>query len=148
MRYFLQRWPRSARFFVLMLALLQFVAPTWHVCEMGGHVMSHGDPASHAAMAAQAAPAQDGPRQALVCYCAPKESHQADPDTPKLSAAPDSHHPTCLALLLQTMPGDFAAAPALFSISVSFFAPHVTSEEFPAIAVLRHYRGRAPPLTV
>lgn len=148
-RHILQRWPRQARFFVLALALLQFVAPTWHVCEMGGHVMAGGDMSSHAGMAVAATAAPTGPQRPLICYCAAKPSHHTDSDAPHFSPTLNSQHATCLALLLQSMPGHFTAGPALFTFSVAFVKLSAARPELsPSTAFLSHFRGRAPPLTV
>ncbi len=166
LQLWLQLWPRSARFFVLALALLQFVAPTWHVCEMGGHVAArhnsggvtgtHHENAAKSAtlIALQAAPHnqdETATRKPLICFCvreehAPKET-APNPNAPHLENAPHSGHATCLALLLQSMPGAVTASPALIRQSVvrceSFVARH---ESAPQIAILRRFRGRAPPV--
>jgi hypothetical protein len=145
--------PLSLRLLVVLLAFVQFIAPTWHVCEMGGHVMAmrpgasmahHGD--TDAAQAKQAS--ADGPMQPLICYCAPKPKHQENPNWPKLTpVVSHDEHVTCLALLLQTMPGAVAAPATLLRIGApvefSWQARPLTS---PSFSPLPRFRGRAPPL--
>lgn len=144
--------PLSLRLLVVLLALVQFVAPTWHICSMGGHVMSMSETSgmgSHEGMAPAAEANEDGPPRALICYCAPK-SHDENPNGPKLfPASSHDEHATCLALLLQNMPGAVATVPALVLpstlIEARFQVRHETS---PTLAILSRFRGRAPPLAV
>lgn len=147
----LQLWPRPTRFFVLALALLQFVAPTWHVCEMGGHVMAHGATKSHhGALKLAQVQTQSGAtetQQPLICFCQAHEKPAPDPNAPQLESGSHPSHATCLALLLQTMPATALAPPAIFEIRTatlsSFIARHETA---PQTAILRRFRGRAPPM--
>lgn len=136
---------RALRWAVVLLALLQIVAPLWHVCALGGHAMASDAAAHHGTVAI---PVQsDGPRRPLICWCPP--SHDADPNSggPKFSpVVSHEDHGTCLALLLQTMPGALAAAPtiALSSTKVESRFP-IRHERAPTLAILRRFRGRAPP---
>lgn len=133
--------PRATRFFVLALVLLQFVAPTWHICALGGHVSAHNATAHHGA-----APVVKGaPNAPLICFCAPHVK-PLDPRTPRLDGLVSLDHRTCLALLLQTLPAQVAAPVALFDerdlISARFDSPAFQQTHR---AAPRRFRGRAPP---
>lgn len=153
LRAALERWPRQLRFFVLMLALLTWVAPTWHVCELGGHVMScasdSSSGSSHHGEYQQAETKRSGERGPLICYCDPREgeSKSSEHHGPVLTASPsEGAHNTCLALLLQGMPAvvahstvlthEFISQPIEFEAHTQSFSPrHI------------HFaRGRAPPV--
>jgi hypothetical protein len=142
--------PLTLRLLVVLLAFVQFIAPTWHVCEMGGHVMSMRPGAAMAAHHGEATQTkEDGPQQPLICYCAPKPKHQENPNWPKLTpVVSHDEHVTCLALLLQTMPGAVAAPATLVRLGapVQFFW-QAKSQTSPSFAFLPRFRGRAPPLS-
>ncbi|PQV65486.1 hypothetical protein B1R32_101228 [Abditibacterium utsteinense] len=151
-------WPRPVRFFVLALALLQFVAPTWHICELGGHVMAgqsmargaamhHGDALSIAAQ--NSATTANDATTPLICFCAAHEKLASNPNAPHLDGIASQNHTTCLALLLQTMPGALAAPPAIFRVKTLVCASFIARQNgAPQIAILRRFRGRAPPMSV
>lgn len=155
----------AARWWALLLCVWVALAPAWHVCEMGGHVMASGA-ATHGAMthgltthgassieAALLASAADNSavERPLICYCAPRP-HSASVSSSvsrfQVAAVPLHHAMTCLAMLLQSMPGDFAAAPSWGGapgavVETAWAAPRVRA----LFAAPRHERGRAPPLT-
>ena len=144
----LQLWPRSVRFFVLALALLQFVATTWHVCQLGGHVMARGATGVMPHGAAHAFGTNANANQPLICFCAAHHK-PLDPKTPRLDGVSACNHATCLALLLQNLPGATTAPPAIFCTSAIFPANFIARYQIaPQIAALRRFRGRAPPLSV
>lgn len=144
----LQLWPRPIRFFVLALALLQFVAPTWHVCQLGGHVMARGAARAMHHGATPSVETQAKANQPLICFCAPRPK-PIDPKTPLLNGISHANHATCLALLLQTLPGATVTPPAIFRDVATFRADFIARREIaPQIALLRRFRGRAPPSSV
>ncbi|HEX8552900.1 MAG TPA: hypothetical protein VF681_15255 [Abditibacteriaceae bacterium] len=122
------------RLAILVLAALQFVAPTLHVCAQGGF---------------GAEPAQCHPR--IVCHT------EADvaADATRIwrmaiggtQAADEHQSPHCLAALLQTLP---AQAASVFSFSTSF-APRVVRFVAPVLRasqfVLASPPARGPPLS-
>ncbi len=152
---------RALRFFVVALALLQLVAPTWHICAMGGHVAGHsaGHSAGHGANhdsasgsgAAILAALAESPAQAnrpLICVCAPHEKPQTPPDprAPRFEGRADASHATCLAMLLQTMPAQLGAPPRLPRSQSLVVAAFVASfYGAPSVAAPRRFLGRAPP---
>lgn len=105
--------PRTAlwsRFLVVLLALLQVVAPTWHVCDMGGHCASM---ARHAGGHHEdyAEGSSNGPLRPFVCACAgDPTTHPVPANWPKWEEHYSGHDdPFCLARLLQTMPATAVA---------------------------------------
>ena len=118
---------------VLLLAIVQVVAPTFHTCEQGGHcpctAMVHG-------------------RQEVVSL-PPCCRHKAVGGTH--GAAIDggsSETPftgTCLAQLLQTMPGSLYAAGSLILLAVGRTASAPTLEQAPVFIALRREPSRGPP---
>jgi hypothetical protein len=73
------------RLLVGLLALLQLIAPTWHVCELGGNTCC---------------PPQNGAAK-VQCHLPPEA--EASPQT-FIGAIPDAHAEHCLAKLLLGMP--------------------------------------------
>ena len=153
-RPFSQFSPRALRFWVLALALLQVVAPVWHVCALGGHVFGHEKAAHHGAANETAKPAasdENAAPQALICYCPPKSAApQLAANEMRVAATPDAmDHATCLALLLQTLPAQMAAPPAIFVFQTSAEIELVSRPlSAVSIAAMRRFRGRAPPVSV
>jgi len=141
LRQLLHPGPRATRFFVIALALLQLVAPTWHVCALGGHLAAHSKMAHHGALRVAAG----APNRPLICFCAPHQK-PLDPQTPRLDGVLSANHATCLALLLQTMPGQTGAPPPIFesrALVPADFKIEVRSA--PCLTAPRRSRGRAPP---
>jgi hypothetical protein len=103
----------AARVLLALLALLQLIAPTWHVCEMGGGSCCP-PPGSQATMShcVRRAAAESAPPHCSKCLEA--EAAQ-DGATPFAVSAP--HPPfggNCLAKLLLGMPWQSVAAQQLF----------------------------------
>lgn len=130
--------PRATRFFVMALALLQFVAPTWHICALGGHTAKRGA-AHHRAKPALPA------NQPLICFC-PAPQKPLDLNTPRLNGVSHDDHATCLALLLQIMPGQTGALVEIFdSRSIGGVMFDADFQSAPPLAAPRRFLGRAPP---
>jgi hypothetical protein len=132
-----------ARLAVVLLAVLQVIAPSWHVCDMAG-----GDrcaSTSHHGMAM--AGGDDDAQRPLICYCAEKP-HADSPVKDRLEGVEaHSHSPFCLALLLQSMPGSVAAVVPFHIMLLSpEFTPPVRRESAPPAAPVRHFEARGPPL--
>lgn len=142
-----------ARMLLLALALMQCIAPTWHVCSLGGHASCHqnvasghgagGQTAHGFALAPVSAEAQEG-RQPVICICLPEA--EGDKSQPDLTAAPAVQgEPQCLALMLQSMPGHGAAQPELITFAARQL-PLVANRPSPvALAEVRSHSGRGPP---
>lgn len=143
MRAWLARWPRRLQLFAVALSLLAAIAPAWHVCALSGHVQGHenGHGAQHRFTVARNADGSPGP---FICACA---SHIEDYKGNKFAARPEAHgHVNCLALLLQNLPAQVAAPPALWE----FEAPRAVYTNVvarpDAFEAPLTKRGRAPPL--
>lgn len=129
------RFPLRWKFLVALLCLIQVVAPTWHVCDMGlsAHCQSHQT-------------AELKPDQPLVCFCPAPEK----PLTPFNLAEhfQSSQDVTCLAMLLQTMPGQFALAPVALDFHAPIVALDAAREDILPRRFVAQFRGRAPPVVV
>ena len=148
-RFLREHYPRQLRLFVALLTLLSLVAPTWHVCSLGGHV---GDMTHMAAMANMKhretfARSASG---ALICFCAP--THRGDKFPVDVKAKLNghmTHDASCLALLLSAMPALAVSAvqdlPVAF-VQFSLWFP--TRRDFPARELIRTFSGRGPPRRV
>jgi hypothetical protein len=142
-RRWLDKWPLRLRVFVLLLALLQLVAPSWHICALGGHAL-------HCTWMEQAS-SPDGVLRPIICFCradfesASAKYAKAWPN--KLTVAPGGQDSSfCLARLLQTMPAQAAlmAAP-LAQVITTLAVPYPDVEQSaPARHVLAQH-GRGPP---
>lgn len=133
-----------ARLAVVLLAVLQVIAPSWHVCDMaGGDTCS---PSSHHGM--RMAAGGDGAQQPLICYCAEKPHLEPTVKDRLNGVETHSHSPFCLALLLQTMPGAVAAVvPFQIVLLTPEFTPPVQPESAPPTAIGHHFEARGPPST-
>ena len=142
MRAWLAQWPRRLQGFALALSLLAAIAPSWHVCALSGHSAGYQTHAGqHQFAVARNADGSPGP---YICACA---SHPKDYKGNKLGPSPAAHdHVNCLALLLQNLPAQVAAPPALVELRASgaLYAPQVA--ELAAFEAPLSQRGRAPPL--
>lgn len=135
--------PPLMRVAVVLLALLQFIAPTWHVCELGGKSCHSG----HEAKTKVWKPKCGGGR---LCRCIPPKGAVVALTGQLLTAPGDeSCHGTCLALLLTSMPGSIAAPIpfASFSAQRTAFAPTPLASPAATSMPLPPSRG-PPPLTV
>ncbi len=143
LRVWLERFPSQVRLLVALLSLLSFVAPTWHVCSMGGHVMEQG--AAMAGMNHGAfARSKSG---ALICFCAAK--HEPDPAASPFHLSgrmSHSHGADCLALLLAAMPALLASSSRWEVVSRLSFQVFSFRREFPARQFINPFRGRGPPV--
>lgn len=137
--------PRALRFFVVALALVQFVAPTWHICALGGHICGTRTAAHHGASPVTEFNGENAPMRPLICVCA-APLPPLDSKTARLDGVSHTGHSTCLALLLQTMPGQTAVAPAVFEPrALSAVHGAALTHIAPSLAPSRGFRGRAPP---
>lgn len=146
LRAWLERFPAQVRLFVALLAMLSFVAPTWHICSMGGHVMARNNDAT--AMAGMNHIAFEKSKSgALICFCAAKP-HPTKPASPfqargRMSMAHDAN---CLALLLAAMPALLVSASHLEVVSQITFRAFSLHREFPVREFIRTFCGRGPPV--
>lgn len=144
LRVWLERFPWQARFCLALLAMLSFVAPTWHVCSLGGHVMEHGG----APMAGMNHIAFEKSKSgALICFCAakPREQKLATP-LHLNSHTHSSHDANCLALMLCAMPALLVSPSHLEVVFRASFRAFSMRREFPARQFIRTFCGRGPPM--
>ena len=145
MRVWLAQWPRRLQWFAVALSLLAAIAPAWHVCALSGHAAGHAAAhethrGKHQFTVARNADGSPGP---FICACA---SHPEDYKGDKLAPAPWAHdHVSCLALLLQNMPAQVAAPPALCELRAPPALYGVGVSQGAAFEVPHLQRGRAPP---
>lgn len=137
-------WSRLA---VVLLALLQIVAPTWHVCDMGGHCAGR---AMHAGGHHEeyAEGSSNTALRPFICACAGNpDSHPAPANWPKWNEHLIGHgDPFCLARLLQTMPATQAAGmPPLVIRFVSLPAEYVASPTSAPQTLTGDFPARGPP---
>ena len=144
-RQWLAQGPRALQLFAVVLSLLGALAPTWHVCAMGGHVMAAPHGAAHDAGARYVTVLNaDGTPGPVVCAAVP-------PPPPKVhgnafAPRPAAHGDvSCLAMLLQTMPLHAATAPTLHRPSTTRPIYFARPREGAAFEAPRQARGRAPP---
>jgi hypothetical protein len=145
----LRRFPHQLRFFIFVLMAIAFVAPTWHVCMLGNHTEHPSETHHEKAPVVVIQPSANGERQALVCYCPPRENSadHPNPTGAELTSAPDLHeHPTCLALLLQGMPAVLTFAPQLQVIDTSLKTNYIPVAFSLNSRFFALYNGRAPPV--
>jgi hypothetical protein len=142
--------PRTAlwsRFLVVLLALLQVVAPTWHVCDMGGHCASMSRHAGgHHEDYAEGS--SNTPLRPFICACAGNPNqHPVPANWPKWNEHLTGHDdPFCLARLLQTMPATQAAGmPPLVIRFVSLPAEYVATPSSSPKEAPGDFPARGPP---
>ncbi|BCM88656.1 hypothetical protein IAD21_00497 [Abditibacteriota bacterium] len=149
-RAWLEHYPRQLRLFVALLMLLSFVAPTWHVCSLGGHVMDMAHPLGAMAGMKHREPFARSASGALICFCAPR--HRSDKFPVPVKAQLNGrmmHDASCLALLLSAMPALAVSPFQRLQVSfVSFPAWFPTRRDFPARELIRTFSGRGPPVCV
>ncbi len=145
-RSWFERFPRQLRFFVAMLALLSFVAPTWHICELGGHAHATCDAAHHEPRLLRSASG------APICFCAPhpEGSSQSAPTARFHFAAhsPMAHDAQCLALLLRAMPGVLVSPTHLARLATLVAVPCAARRDFAARRFARAFSNRGPPVAL
>ena len=133
----------------MLLALLQAIAPSWHVCPGGSCAMPMSDgmavPGGVFSTAALMVAAPECPN---CLFSALHVQQKSNARRPTLCAQSLGHNVTCLACLLQSMQGQTGVTLALL---LTLFLSSASYSHFPqnsvALALLRHYRGRAPPVT-
>ena len=132
--------PPLVRTAVVLLALVQIVAPSWHVCALGGS-SCHDPHQEHAQV--WKPKCGGGPK----CSCVKPEGALYSPTGQWISApVDDAFHGTCLARLLLGMPNSTVAPfhfTALFSQRTQF-VPY--SSTCPIVAALPQPPSRGPPL--
>lgn len=133
-----------ARFLLALLALLQFVAPTWHVCEMGGNVCC--PPKTGAAKQHCDFPAAGGSTPTVApCTECPPRAEAASPQT-FAGAIPDATAEHCLAKLLLGMPWQSVAAQEMISLRPRQVGSPPTAPRLMSPADLPQPPSRAPPV--
>ena len=133
-----------ARFLVALLALVQFIAPTWHVCEMGGASCcppKTGDSLQHCASPGASA-ADDAAKP--KCEKCP-EAESAEPLTVSATSAP--HGENCLAKLMLGMPLQNAAPVALLEFSSRRIESTPATLQQLSIGDLPQPPSRGPPVS-
>lgn len=146
-RVWLERFPLQLRFLVALLTVFSFVAPTWHVCSLGGHVMEMTHSGAAMAGMSHSKSFQRSASGALICFCAPK--HRGDKFPTLVKATLNgrmAHDASCLALMLSSMPALAIAPFENFSVSLlSFQVWHPSRREFPLRELIRTFSQRGPP---
>lgn len=124
---------------IVLLALIQVIAPTWHVCALGGGTRHHAPEEKVEVWK----PKCGGGKK---CPCVPPKGKLVSPTGASLSKPADECPDTnCLARLLMGMPGSLAA-PFDF-ISLATRRPAFASSLFvsPSVAFLPQPPSRGPP---
>lgn len=130
-------WKRAI---VIWLALLQVVAPTWHVCGLGGSTHRHADEGQAKVWTPKCG---GGP----ICPCVPPAGATVSSTGQDLSASDKEHsHGTCLARLLMGMPGSLSASfnIVILNAQSTTFAPSLCPS--PAVALMPQPPARGPPV--
>jgi hypothetical protein len=145
----LERHPYLLRSFVALLVMVSFVAPTWHVCSMGGHVMEMTSEHSGMSGMAHASTAKflQSASGALICYCAPTHRDEKFPVKSKFVLnGRMTHDSSCLAMLLSGMPTVAAVSVLKLQVLfVNFSLWFPLRRDFPARELIRTFSGRGPP---
>jgi len=119
------------RLLVALFALMQLIAPTWHICAMGG--TSCCPP--------------EGSAQALHCPL-PAASSGQDVHTHNefsVSATPDAHEENCLAKMLMGMPWQSVAAIELPKPATEHLTAVPATPLCATVATLPQPPSRGPP---
>lgn len=148
MRDWLAQWPRRLQFFAVVLSLLAAIAPAWHVCALGGHVIGHEHGSGHGDHQFTIARNADGSPGPFICACASHYDEKPIVGNALAPRPPAHEHVNCLALLLQNMPVQLAAPPALWEFAAPRAVYAGAVRDFAAFAAHLPYRGRAPPVNV
>jgi hypothetical protein len=123
---------------VALLVLVQLVAPSWHICELGGY-SCHGS--GHAKAQIWTPKCGGGP----VCPCEKPPGAILSLTGQILDGHDSGGHGFCLALLLMSMPGALAVAFALITLASRRSAAALPATLLPALATLRQPPARGPP---
>lgn len=146
-RVWLERFPVQLRLLVALLTVLSFVAPTWHVCSMGGHVMEMAHPMSATSGMEHEKVFSKSTSGALICFCAPPHRSQKFPVPVKMAFnGRMAHDASCLALLLSAMPA--LSVPPFevgYTTPISFRLWLPARRDFPIRELIRTFSGRGPP---
>ena len=128
------------RLAVVLLALVQLVAPSWHVCELGGY-SCHTGHGRHAKAEVWKPKCGGGP----VCPCVKPPGAIVSLTGQVLDGRDTPQHGTCLALLLMSMPGAIAPAVAV-ALLLARRGTHALPPLLPFLcALLRQPPARGPP---
>ena len=133
-----------ARLLVALLALVQVIAPTWHVCEMSG-VSCCPPEKSAAKLQCHLPPAAGSTPDVARC-----EQHLA-PSAASVSrsfvrAVPAAHIENCLAKLLLGMPWQTVAADEIVSLRARQVGSTPSAPRMVSIADLPQPPSRGPPI--
>jgi len=137
-----REWSIRARFLVAILALIQFIAPTWHVCEMGGS--SCCPPKTGAAKQHCARPSTPAADAAAKPHCA--KCPQAAATSFQLENTPAPHGENCLAKLLLGMPLQEAAPVATLEFAAQQTPSTPAAPRVVSVEDLPQPPSRAPPV--
>ena len=145
-RAWFERFPRQLRRFVALLAMLSLVAPSWHICSLGGHAASMNHSAGKRMIHGMQFPRSAS--GAFICYCRPR-IHADHSDTSKFHFSARmtmEHDPSCLAALLGAMPALLASPVRLSHVTTLLVAAFAIRRDFPARQFIRTICGRGPPV--
>lgn len=118
------------RLLVALFALIQLIAPTWHICAMGG--TSCCPP--------------EGNAPALHCDLPTASSgNHSHPQPLSVSATPDSHEENCLAKMLMGMPWQSIAAIELPKPATEHLTAVPATPLCATVATLPQPPSRGPP---
>lgn len=130
---------RAARCSIYLFALLQVIAPTWHVCEMGGRC-------GHCKTETTISSEGDARRcVGSVCHCPPK-IYPAGTVFADADNRPGKFKGTCLARELMGLPGVTLAPLQLIVRSVPQATPPARELSLPNCAPMPLLPARGPPV--
>jgi len=139
--------PFLVRLAVVLLALLQIVAPMWHTCSTGGYAVPVPNGLAASGASSSAIARIMAMPQCPQCLYRVPPARQEPSQHPTLSAQSLPHEETCLACLLQSMPSQVSVILTLAFTFLFFVASYLSLlRSVPALALLQRYRGRAPPI--
>ncbi|MBV9468587.1 MAG: hypothetical protein JO316_18190 [Abitibacteriaceae bacterium] len=126
-----------ARLAIVLLAVLQFVAPTWHVCELGGSSCCEHQ------LTTQSLPSITG----LTATCG-RCTERKGAVSGRIVQARDNcpFTGTCLARLLESMPGSFFALPTLLLPVATRYLSVLTPSTLCSVVALPQPPVRGPPV--
>ena len=143
LRAALERFGGPVRTFIALLAVLSFVAPSWHLCALGGMAAhSAHSPSEHGEHQSRFQTTKSG---AVLCVCAPRDDHSTPENAPLLSATPHHDHQFCLAQLLDNyfaVPADFGSIRVVKTARQRQFFARPT---FFQASAFRRDNARGPP---
>ena len=128
----------QTRLLIALFALVQIIAPTWHICEMG---VSSCCPPSGQSQTLHCPLPQTALSQSAHC-------EHASPNKPEFTvgATPASHEENCLAKLLMGMPWQGVAAIELPRPSTDHLPVSPATPRCVSVAALPQPPSRGPPL--